>query len=231
MPIPPEIPVTNVLSVHDLWFSYPKSSETLFSGLTHDFTPGKLTAVTGPSGCGKSTLLYILGLMLRPTRGQVEFGSRVLSSDSNHNRAKARASTLGLVFQDAALDPTRTILDLVIEPALYGGFSRKDAVKRAMGLLEMTEVSYRAMHKPGQISGGQAQRVALARALVSDPPVVLADEPTGNLDQTNAQIVLDILHSQAREGRTVIVVTHDPVVAANADVVLRLTVGGNNAGS
>ncbi|MFP7696750.1 ABC transporter ATP-binding protein [Trueperella sp. LYQ143] len=211
-----------MLSVRDLSFSYPKSDEKLYDGLTHTFEEGKVTAVTGASGCGKSTLLYILGLMLRPTKGGVYVDDVELSALSHADRARARAQTFGFVFQDAALDPTRTIRDCVIEPALYAGWKRSVAVARAQALLELTQVSYRIDHKANEISGGQAQRVALARALVNDPAVILADEPTGNLDRANASIVLDVFSQQARSGRTVIVVTHDPFVVDHADLILEL---------
>ncbi|WP_270976122.1 ABC transporter ATP-binding protein [Trueperella sp.] len=212
-----------MLAVHDLHFSYPKSEETLFGGLNYSFSEGSLTVVTGPSGCGKSTLLYILGLMLKPTRGAVMLGGKDVSHASNDERARARAKSYGFVFQDSALDPTRPIIDSVIEPALYAGWSRRRARARARDLLELTGVAHRWNHQPGEISGGQAQRVALARALVNDPPVMLADEPTGNLDRANAAAVLGLMHEQARAGRTVVVVTHDPYVVSRADELVELS--------
>lgn len=190
--------------------------------MSYEFQPRKLTAITGPSGCGKSTLLYILGLMLKPTQGAVKINSQAISSLSNSAKAEARATQFGFVFQDSQLDPLRTILDSVIEPALYAGWKRDSAVDRAMKLLEMTNVSYRAQHRPREISGGQAQRVALARALVNDPPYILADEPTGNLDHANAKTVLEVFKNQALEGRTVIIVTHDPFVIEHCDLTLEL---------
>ena len=215
-----------MLEISDLSFSYPGLDEDLYGGMSYSFARGKITVVTGPSGCGKSTLLYLLGLMLTPSRGHVLVDGTPLSARSNRERAHARARQFGFVFQDSALNPTRTILDCVIEPALYAGWERKRAVERAGELLTLTQVSYRRDHKANQISGGQAQRVALARALVNDPPIVLADEPTGNLDRDNAQLVLDVFADQARQGRTVVVVTHDPFVVDHADEVLQLDVRG-----
>ena len=220
-----------MLEILDLSFTYPGTDDDLFGGLSYEFSEGKITVVTGPSGCGKSTLLYLLGLMLTPRKGEVRVDSVPLSSRSNSERVRARANKFGFVFQDSALDPTRTIRDCVIEPALYAGWRRQRAIERAQELLVLTKVSYRQDHKANQISGGQAQRVALARALVNDPPIVLADEPTGNLDRANAQIVLDVFADQAREGRTVIVVTHDPFVVDHADDVLELQVRGSLAGT
>ena len=210
------------LAVAGLRFSYRKGGEELFGGLDHAFTPGAVTALTGPSGRGKSTLLYVLGLMLRPSGGQVFVGGDRVDDRSDVQRSWVRATRLGFVFQDAVLDPARTVLDSVVEPALYGGARRADVRERARALLESLGVGVRADHRPGEISGGQAQRVAVARALVTDPDIVLADEPTGNLDGSNAAAVLDALHEMARRGRTVVIATHDPGVLERADEALAL---------
>lgn len=218
-----------MLAVQDLSFAYTRHGEELFNGLTHEFTPGKVTAVTGPSGRGKSTLLYVLGLMLTPSRGEVVLGGDSLSRAGDTTRSRVRAAQIGFVFQDAALDPSRIVLDSVIEPALYAGWSPRRARHRGRELLEEMGVAARADHKPGEISGGQAQRVAVCRALVTDPSVVLADEPTGNLDRGNAEGVLAALtratsHGRDDEGsgRTVVIATHDPFVLDHADEVLAL---------
>lgn len=218
-----------MLAVRDLSFAYTRRGEELFDGLTHEFTPGKVTAVTGPSGRGKSTLLYVLGLMLTPSRGEVVLGGDSLSRAGDTTRSRARAAQIGFVFQDAALDPSRIVLDSVIEPALYAGWSPRRARSRGRELLGEMGVAARADHKPGEISGGQAQRVAVCRALVTDPSVVLADEPTGNLDRGNAEGVLAALtratsHGRDGEGsgRTVVIATHDPFVLEHADEVLAL---------
>ncbi|WP_010149346.1 ABC transporter ATP-binding protein [Serinicoccus profundi] len=221
-----------MLAVKDLSFAYRRGAEELFSGLCHTFTPGAVTAVTGPSGRGKSTLLYVLGLMLTPTQGQVMLAGDPVSSAADATRARVRARRIGFVFQDASLDPTRTVIDSVIEPALYAGWSLRQARARGVELLEQMGVGARAEHRPGEISGGQAQRVAVCRALVTDPSVVLADEPTGNLDRDNALGVLAALSAVAagagQEGRgdgiprTVVIATHDPFVLEHADEVLAL---------
>lgn len=213
----------SVLSIRNLAFRYSKESEELFNGLSYEFTPGKVTALTGPSGRGKSTLLYILGLMLTPSRGEVLLGQRPQSNEPDAVRSRVRATELGFVFQDSALDPSRTIIDSVIEPTLYAGVDRKLALQRAQQLLEQLGVAARSDHKPGQISGGQAQRVAVARALINNPKVVLADEPTGNLDPANATGVLDVLTQDAgTQQRTLVIATHDPYVIGRADEVLTL---------
>lgn len=211
-----------MLGVQDLSFSYRRGAEELFGGLTYTFQPGKVTAVTGASGRGKSTLLYVLGLMLRPTQGTVTLNGTALSDVPDADRAWARATTFGFVFQDSVLDPTRPIIDSVVEPALYAGWPRSRAQRRALSLLDSIGVAFRARHRPGEISGGQAQRVAVARALVNDPVVILADEPTGNLDRDNAVAVLDVLGDATTAQRSVVIVTHDPFVVGRADEVLSL---------
>lgn len=217
-----------MLAVEDLSFAYARGGEELFGGLSHEFTPGAVTAVTGPSGRGKSTLLYVLGLMLTPTRGQVLLSGQEVSSAADAVRSRVRAHRIGFVFQDSALDATRTVLDSVVEPALYAGWRLGRARERGRVLLEQMGVGARADHKPGEVSGGQAQRVAVCRALVTDPVVVLADEPTGNLDRDNAEGVLAALTqatSHGRDdggGRTVVIATHDPFVLEHADEVLAL---------
>jgi putative ABC transport system ATP-binding protein/lipoprotein-releasing system ATP-binding protein len=210
------------LAVRDLCFAYRKGAEELFGGLSVDFTPGTVTALTGPSGCGKSTLLYILGLMLTPTAGEVLVEGARVDNLPDAERSWIRGSRLGFIFQDAALDPTRSIVDSVIEPALYAGAWRRDMLAPARALLEELGVGERVDHKPGQISGGQAQRVAIARALLTSPPVILADEPTGNLDASNTTVVLDALHHAARRGHLVVIATHDPAVLERSDAVVEL---------
>ena len=210
------------LSVDDLRFAYAKGQTELFDGLTHRFTPGVVTALTGPSGRGKSTLLYVLGLMLTPSSGAVTIDDEVASTLPDHRRAQLRATRIGFVFQDSELDPSRIILDSVTEPGLYAGGDRVELLTRARDLLTRFGLADRADHRPGQISGGQAQRVAICRALVNSPDIVLADEPTGNLDPDNSALVLDALAEAAGEGRTVVVATHDPTVVARADEVLSL---------
>lgn len=209
------------LAIRDLSFAFPGSGD-LFDSLSLDFHPGELTILTGPSGRGKSTLLYLLGLMLKPTSGHVAVTGVNASVMNDAGRAGLRAKAYGFVFQDSALDPTRTVLDNVLETCLYRGESKKSRTPRALELLEQFRVAERALHKPGQISGGQAQRIALCRALLHHPGIVLADEPTGNLDAESSQIVTTALSDHAQAGGVVIVATHDPAVVALADRVVKL---------
>lgn len=197
-------------------FGYP-GAPPLLREWSVTFEDGTISAVTGPSGRGKSTLLYLLGLMLRPSAGHVEIDGQPVSGLSDRKRASCRAERFGFVFQDAALDPSRTVMDNVIEGAVYRHEPRPAARRRASRLLDEFGVALRADARPGQVSGGQAQRIALCRALLADPAIILADEPTGNLDPASATVVFDALHQRAQAGATVVVVTHDEGIAARCD--------------
>lgn len=211
-----------ILATEDLTFTYRRKAAPVIEGLTTAFEPGAVTVVTGASGSGKSTLLYVLALMLRATAGQVVWDGRPAADLPDAQRAHIRAAMVGFIFQDAMLDPRRTVLGNVCEAALFNGMPRETAELRALDLLARFGIENRAMHRPGEVSGGQAQRVALCRALVTNPSVVFADEPTGNLDRVTARVVWDSLHDHARAGATVIVATHDETLAAEADVRLTL---------
>lgn len=201
------------LEARGISFGYGRA-EPLVHSWDATFSAGEVVALTGPSGRGKSTLLYLLGLMLQPRAGEILVQGENASRLGDSARANLRARVFGFVFQDAALDPSRSVLDNVVETALYRGERRGPATRRALSLMEQFGVDIRANHKPGQVSGGQAQRIALSRALLGDPRILLADEPTGNLDPVSSAIVIDALHSQAASGATVIVATHDPVLVA-----------------
>ena len=204
------------LAAHRVTFGYtPKGA--IVRDWSWEFRAGSVTAITGPSGCGKSTRLYLLGLMLRVTSGTLEIDGRRVDHLSDVARARLRAHRFGFIFQDAALDPTRTVLDNIVETALYRGQSRKTASARAVELMERFGISVPPNRRPGQISGGQAQRIALCRALLGDPDIVLADEATGYLDPRSSSSVLAALRDQADSGGCVIAVTHDPAIAAWAD--------------
>lgn len=204
--------MTAMLEVDDLTFAY-VPSRPLFEGWSEGFNRGQLTAITGRSGQGKSTLLYILGLMLRPTSGTILIDGTPLGNAGDRMRASLRANLYGFVFQDAALDSTRTVLDNVMEGALYRGDTSQQTRAKALSLLEEVGVEVDPRAKPGQVSGGQAQRIALCRALLGDPQLILADEPTGNLDDASANIVLDAFEARALRGASVVVVTHDLEIA------------------
>lgn len=209
------------LQVRELSFGY-DAEAALFDCWSHQFSPSSITAVFGASGCGKSTLLYLLGLMLRPSSGEIVIGGRPTAGLSDAELADIRAHDLGFVFQDAALDPSRSIIDNVLESCLYRRQSPRDQRQAALRWLEELGVELDPARKPGKISGGQAQRIALCRALLPDPAIVLADEPTGNLDDDTAALVLDVLERKASAGATVIVVTHDARVAERSHEQVRL---------
>lgn len=204
------------LAAEDLSFSYDEGAPLLESW-SAAFDNGEMVAITGPSGRGKSTLLYLLGLMLAPQAGVVRLGGQDVTGLSDRHRAALRAHRFGFVFQDAALDPSRTVLDNVLETVLYRGGDRRAEEARARSLLADLGVAVRAEARPGQVSGGQAQRIALCRALLGRPSVVLADEPTGNLDPATSEVVLDALRRHAHDGAVVVVVTHEPAVVLACD--------------
>ncbi|WP_258061085.1 ABC transporter ATP-binding protein [Rathayibacter rathayi] len=202
-----------MLSAQGVDFSY-DSRTPILTNWSGRFDPGEVVAVTGASGRGKSTLLYLLGLMLRPQSGSVLVGGVSVAGMNDALRSRLRAEVFGFVFQDAALDPTRTVLDNVLETTLYRHERRAEAIPRARELLTRFGVDLRASATPGRVSGGQAQRIALCRALLNRPKILLADEPTGNLDPVTARAVVTAFHEHARTGATVIVVTHDPELVA-----------------
>ncbi len=190
-----------------------------------EIAPGEFVAVVGPSGSGKSTLLLLLGGMLSPSTGQVFLNGRSLYDLSPNARADMRRKKIGFVFQTFNLVPYLTALENVQIPLFLAGLDEAIQEQRATALLERVGLGDRLDHKPPELSIGQQQRVALARVLANDPEIILADEPTGNLDPETGQQILDLLAEMNREGRTVVMVTHDPRAAARAKRTLRLQAG------
>lgn len=187
---------------------------------------GEFVAITGPSGSGKSTLLHILGCIDKPSKGKIYIKDFEVSIMSNHALTKLRLHELGFVFQQFYLLPTLTAYENIELPMKEAGFSKEMRRSRINGLLEAVGLSERARHVPGQLSGGEQQRVAIARALANNPSIILADEPTGELDSANGRHVLDMLTKINREyDKTVIVVTHDDSVALRAKRILKLQDG------
>jgi ABC-type lipoprotein export system ATPase subunit len=181
-------------------------------------------AVTGPSGCGKSTLLSLIGLLDRPTSGRVRIGGADLSGIARP--AAFRARRIGFVFQFHHLVPTMTLAENVAAPMVALGVGRRRRRLRAQALLEQVDLVHRADFLPSRVSGGERQRAAVARALSNEPPVILADEPTGNLDSRNGAVVVDLLLQHARrEGALVIIATHNPEIARLGDRHLALLDG------
>ncbi len=185
--------------------------------------PGEMLAITGPSGSGKSTLLHVVGALDLPTSGTIRVLGQDLRAMSDDALARFRRRHLGFVFQFFNLLPTLSATENAALPLLLDGVPRHDALARGRALLEKVGLGDRVDHRPDELSGGQQQRVALARALASEPRLLLADEPTGNLDSEAGAKVLDLLAEARRErGLTIVLVTHDPGVAARADRVVRL---------
>ncbi|WP_327586057.1 ABC transporter ATP-binding protein [Nonomuraea sp. NBC_00507] len=186
---------------------------------------GQTLAVMGPSGCGKSTLLHLLGGLERPTGGEVWVAGRRIDALSERALARLRRRSVGFIFQAFHLVEELSAAENVELPALLAGRSRRQARRRASLLLERVGLADRARHLPSQLSGGQRQRVAIARALVNDPLVVLADEPTGNLDTAATLDVLRIFEDLRSAGQTLVIVTHDERVAATADRLISMRDG------
>lgn len=207
-----------MIIARELTFGY-RYGSPIFQNLDARFDAGSMTALVGPSGSGKSTLLYLFGLMLTATRGSLSIDGVETVGMADWRRAEVRATRMGFVFQDAMLDPARSILDNVLEGCLYNG-ARHRPTDRAISLLHEFEVTVDPHRRPGQISGGQAQRVALCRAFLTEPRVILADEPTGNLDDDTADLVWAALRARAADGATVLIATHDRKRAASTDHII-----------
>jgi putative ABC transport system ATP-binding protein len=189
--------------------------------------PGEAVAVTGPSGCGKTTLLNLLAALDRPDRGEITVGDTVVTKLHTWDGARYRNRQIGVIFQSYNLFPRLTALENVLLPMIAAG---SPDPKHAAGLLVTVGLGDRTSHRPTQLSGGEQQRVAIARALVNDPPLVLADEPTGNLDDENARAVLDLLTQACLErGKTLILVAHDLSALHKVDRVLELRAGSLRA--
>lgn len=199
---------------------------TAVDGVSLQVARGELLAIVGPSGSGKSTLLAMLGSLSTPTGGSVRVDGVDVSALSERARSGLRARRIGFVLQRPSLVPFLTVVENVGLPGRIIGMSERRSRERALALLDVLHLGERAAHLPEALSGGERQRVALARALLCDPALVLADEPTANLDATNARGVSDLLAAHTRgEQRAGVLVTHDPVVAAVADRVLHLEDG------
>jgi putative ABC transport system ATP-binding protein len=181
---------------------------------------GEFVAIMGPSGCGKSTLMHMIGLLDRPTHGNYNFNGRLVSRMNARRRARLRRDTIGFVFQSSNLLPRLTVLENVALPLAYKGMTQTRRLKQAGAILEQLGLSEREYFLPTQLSGGQTQRVAIARALVNNPTVIIADEPTGNLDSASSRLVMELFSDLHKMGNTILLVTHNPELTRYASRVV-----------
>lgn len=190
-----------------------------------EINQGEFVAIMGPSGCGKSTLLNMIGLLDNPTSGELWFLDREVSKYSENDRTDLRNGNLGFVFQSFNLIDELTVFENVELPLLYAGVSARERSERVNQALERMQIAHRTEHYPQQLSGGQQQRVAIARAIVTNPRIILADEPTGNLDSANGNEVMSLLKELNRDGTTVVMVTHSEENAREAGRIIRMMDG------
>lgn len=217
-----------LLSATDLRKTYVSGEARVsaLAGVSLELDKGDFVALMGPSGCGKSTLLHLCGAMDRPSAGRIEFEGRDLASLNDDELTRLRRERIGFVFQFFNLLPTLTLADNVMLPCLLGGMRTAEAEARARTLAERVGIAHRWSHYPQQLSGGEMQRGAIARALVHEPALLVADEPTGNLDSDNGTRVLSLLSELNRDlGVTILLATHATDVAAAARQVLRMRDG------
>lgn len=203
-------------------FRYQASDADVLNDVSLHVNSGEVVSLLGPSGCGKSTLMYVCGLLLTPRAGRVLIDDVEASDLGDTDRSRVRAQDIGFVFQDAMLDTARSVLANVAEGAAYSAVEDDEIRRRALALCEEFGLRERMHARAADLSGGQAQRVALCRALVKRPRIILADEPSGNLDPGNGRLVLDHLRGEARERDTaVLVVTHDDRMAERCDRIVQ----------
>jgi putative ABC transport system ATP-binding protein len=216
-----------VIELDDVWRTYPVGEGEVHAvrAVSARIAGGEHAALVGPSGSGKSTLLHILGCLDRPTRGQYLFKGREVGQLAEAERTRLRRHDIGFVFQFFHLLARLSALGNVELPMLFAGVGREERRERAAQALRRVGLERRAHHRPDQLSGGERQRVAIARAVVMNPSLLLADEPTGNLDRSSAGEVMALLEEMNRDGLTLVVVTHDPAIAARARRVLRMDDG------
>lgn len=198
---------------------------TALNGINLEINEGEFLAIMGPSGCGKSTLLNLLGLLDNPTDGELWFLGQEVSQYTENSRTDLRNGNIGFVFQSFNLIDELTVFENVELPLLYTGVSVKERVERVNAALDRMQIAHRSEHFPQQLSGGQQQRVAIARAIVTNPHIVLADEPTGNLDSVNGNDVMNLLTELNRKGTTVVMVTHSEENARMAGRLIRMIDG------
>src|SRR5271166_4211837 len=216
-----------VIQTEDLWKTYEMGGEKLHAlrGVDLTIRRGEYVAIMGPSGSGKSTLMNLIGCLDTPTSGRYWLAGRLVSELDDDELAAIRNKEIGFVFQTFNLLPRATALHNVELPMIYNGTASEERLERAKKALKQVDLSDRMMHKPNELSGGQRQRVAIARALVNNPSILLADEPTGNLDSQTGEEIMALFARLHQQGNTIILVTHEADIAAHAHRVIRLRDG------
>ncbi len=209
-----------VIKIEDVWKIYKMGDVEVpaLRGLNLEINKGEFVAVMGPSGSGKSTAMNMIGCLDIPTKGRIFLDGKDISKLSESDLAQIRGKKIGFIFQQFNLIPNMTALENVMLPMTFQGISSQERKKKAIDLLKLVELGERMNHKPNELSGGQQQRVAIARSLANDPEVLLADEPTGNLDSKTGMLVMDFLKKMHKEQcKTIVLVTHDSNVAEHAE--------------
>ena len=216
-----------LIRAEDLWRTYVMGTEEIHAlrGVSFSIDPGEYLAIMGPSGSGKSTLMNLIGCLDTPSKGVYVLRGKVVSQMNDDELAEVRNREIGFVFQTFNLLPRASALHNVELPMVYAGIPREERLERARRALEQVDLADRMHHKPNELSGGQRQRVAIARALVMGPSILLADEPTGNLDSTTGEEIMRVFEKLHADGNTIILVTHEHDIAEHAHRVLKIRDG------
>ncbi len=216
-----------LIKTEDLWKTYQMGAEEIHAlrGVTFSIQRNEYLAIMGPSGSGKSTMMNLIGCLDTPTKGNYYLNNKLVSEMKDDELAYIRNKEIGFVFQTFNLLPRATALHNVELPLIYNGTPSHERKERAMKALQAVELGDRMYHRPNELSGGQRQRVAIARALVNNPSIILADEPTGNLDSVTSADIMGLLDALQRQGHTIILVTHEADIAKHANRVIRLLDG------
>ena len=219
--------MTKIIETHSISKRYIMGEEVIdaLKDVTISVNKGEYVAFMGPSGSGKSTLMNIVGCLDTPSKGKYILNGQDVSEMSENELAAVRNKEIGFVFQTFNLLPRQSALENVALPLIYAGYSKKERTEIAMKTLKGVGLDNRAMHKPNELSGGQRQRVAVARALVNDPSILLADEPTGNLDTKTSYEIMDLFDQLHKKGNTIVMVTHEDDIAQYAHRIIRLRDG------